>query len=108
MIKSKLAKIILASIILFALLIILLFAIPSVRSKVLWRLDDLRIQLVYALNPPEEVVFVPEAPTNNTPNPTQSPTETLLPTSTSTPDPQVFTATATIEPTALPSALMYP
>ncbi len=103
MIKSKLAKTILASIIFFSLIIILLFAIPSLRSKVLWRVDDLRIKLVYAIDPPEEAVFVPKEGTNNTPAPINSPTSTLQPTFTYTPELEIFTATPTVEPTALPS-----
>lgn len=103
MIKSKLAKVILAIIIVFALLTIILFSIPSLRNKVIWRVDDLRIQLVYALNPPEEVIFVPEEASNNTPESVNTPTATIQPSPTSTTDPEIFTATPTIEPTALPS-----
>ena len=105
MMRTKLAKIFLALLIVFSLLVIAVFSIPGLRSRVLWRIDDLRIKVDYALNPPEEAVFVPKEAINNTPAPINSPTSTLQPTITITPDPEQLTPTPTLEPTSLPSAV---
>jgi tetratricopeptide (TPR) repeat protein len=105
MMNTKLAKIFLALLIVFSLLVIAVFSIPGLRSRVLWRIDDLRIKVVYALNPPEEAVFVPKEAINNTPAPINSPTSTLQPTITITPDPDQLTPIPTLEPTSLPSAV---
>jgi tetratricopeptide (TPR) repeat protein len=105
--KNKtLVKIFFGFIISFSLLIILLFSIPSLREKVLWRADELRVRLDYALNPPEAVVFVPESgDAQATPLAIVSPTATSEPTAEITIDPMEFTATPTIEPTAIPSSM---
>lgn len=105
MMRTKLAKIFLALLIVFSLLVIAVFSIPGLRSRVLWRIDDLRIKVVYALNPPEEAVFVPKEAINNTPAPINSPTSTLQPTITITPDPEQLIPTPTLEPTSLPSVV---
>ena len=105
MLKSNLPKIILATIILLSLLVIVLFSIPSLRSSVIWRIDDLRVRLVYALNPPEKAVFIPEQSSVITPTPLNSSTPTQEPTFTFTPDFSSATLTPTLEPTALPSMI---
>lgn len=105
MLKSNLPKIILATIILLSLLVIVLFSIPSLRSSVIWRIDDLRVRLVYALNPPEKAVFIPEQSSVITPTPLNSSTPTQEPTLTFTPDFSSATLTPTLEPTALPSMI---
>jgi tetratricopeptide (TPR) repeat protein len=100
------------------ILAVIVYNIPFVHSRLAWRLDNLRIRIQYALNPPEQVVFLPQeqaalenqvdqivnatltalapSPTATvvTPTPTRpGPTETPLP-----------TATATLTPTPLPGA----
>ncbi|HSO27412.1 MAG TPA: C39 family peptidase [Anaerolineales bacterium] len=37
------------------------FLVPAVRDRLAWRVDRLRTQLNYQINPPEEAVFVPQA-----------------------------------------------
>jgi tetratricopeptide (TPR) repeat protein len=101
---------------------VIVYNIPFVNSRLAWRLENLRIRIQYALNPPEQVVFLPQeqaalenqvdqivsatltalaprpTPTVVTPTPTQpGPTETPLP-----------TATATLTPTPLPVAISLP
>jgi tetratricopeptide (TPR) repeat protein len=103
-------------------LAVLAYNIPFVHSHVAWRLDNLRVRIQYALNPPEQVVFQPQeqallenqvnaivnatltalAPTSTptvvTPTPTQSgPTQTPPP-----------TPTPTLTPTPLPAMVSLP
>jgi len=42
------------------LLIIALYFIPPIHSRLSWRLDSLRSRIVYFFNPPDEAVFQPE------------------------------------------------
>ena len=104
------------------ILAVVVYNIPFVHSRLSWRLDNLRIRLQYALQPPEKVVFLPQeqellenqvniivnatltaaAPTPTatvvTPTPTQpGPTETPLP-----------TAPPTLTPTPLPASIGLP
>jgi tetratricopeptide (TPR) repeat protein len=82
--------------------------IPPVRDRIAWRLDELQVRIRYAIHPPEEAVFVPQAKgTGGTPEATSTPapTFTLTPTRTQaavteTPQP---TLTATLSPTPVPS-----
>ena len=100
------------------MLAVIVYNIPFVHSRLAWRLDNLRIRIQYALNPPEQVVFLPQeqaalenqvdqivdatltalapsaTPTVVTPTPTRpGPTDTPVP-----------TATPTLTPTPLPEA----
>lgn len=109
-------KFLLVFIILIPLVVLLSFGvyrIPAVHSRLGPRLDALRTRIVYALNPPEEAVFVPHeqdievnqpAATATDPEPTAtatiSPTP-IGPTATPTPVP-----TATITPTPLPDTVI--
>src|SRR3990170_5794817 len=36
-----------------------IYNLPPVNQRLAWRVDDLRMQIKYALNPPEEAIFVP-------------------------------------------------
>ena len=89
------------------------YYIPFVHERLAWRVDNLRVRIQYALNPPEEVVFVPEeaveaivnatltamaptvtatptfTPTATNPGPTHTPMPTATPTLTPTPPPVV-------------------
>ncbi|MDX9849334.1 MAG: C39 family peptidase [Anaerolineaceae bacterium] len=106
MLKKNLAKIILGSILFFSVVVIVLFSVPSLREKVLWKVDQWKIQVDYALNPPEAVVFVPDAEQiESTPIPMTTPTQTIQPTATHTVDALLSTATPTLEPTPLPSVV---
>jgi hypothetical protein len=103
----------LLGIVLLCLAAVAVYNLPPVNSRLAWRVKSLQTQIKYALNPPEEVIFVPEAeveqvvqetlqalaqiPTLTT-TPTAAPTATQ-PGPTATPLP---TPTATLTPTPIP------
>lgn len=83
-----------------------IYNLPPVHDRLAWRVEALRSEIQYALNPPQEVVFVPQAtsvnalPATPTIPPTMAPTATATqPGPTATPAP---TATPQATPTALP------
>ena len=104
---------------LLILLAVLVYYVPFVHSRLAWRLDNLRIRIQYAINPPEQVVFQPQeqARLENQVNeivnatltalaPTITPTP-VIPTATQ-PGPtatSIPTATPTLPPTPLPAAV---
>lgn len=95
------------------LLTVGIYYIPPVHERLVWRVDSVRAKIKYAINPPEKVVFVPQATAGAlvtvtplsaaaepsvTPSPSPVPTETRPgPTDTPAPTP---TATETPPPTA--------
>jgi hypothetical protein len=99
-------------------LAILLYNVPFVHSRLAWRVDNLYARIQYAINPPEQAVFLPQEQdlvnqivqttlTAAVPSATPNPTSTLGPTRTqpgSTPVP-TLTITPTQEPTAIPSSV---
>ncbi len=42
------------------LLAALVYNVPFVHSRMAWRIENLRIRIQYAINPPEKVVFQPQ------------------------------------------------
>jgi tetratricopeptide (TPR) repeat protein len=96
----------------------LVYNLPFVHERVAWRVDQWRTQLVYAVNPPEQVEFVPQGQSSQTvraglgPAPANSATPTVTPTltpnptlpvgDTSTPAP---TFTPVPSPTPLPASV---
>ncbi len=86
---------------------------PPVYNRLAPRVDDVRARIQYALNPPDEALFIPgegnpsmtplkTAPPTSTPSP--QPTATLPPDlPTLTPEP---TATPTLTPTPLPESII--
>jgi hypothetical protein len=92
-------------------ILIVLYYIPPIHSRLSWRLESLRTQLRYAVNPPEEAVFQPteQAQVNlavtkmiQTLQGTLTP---QAPASSSTPKPGP-TLKPTITPTPLPATVM--
>jgi hypothetical protein len=83
------------------LLMAFAYQLPPVHSRLAWRVDELRTRIKYALNPPDEAVFVPQKPPAvYTASPTASPPPTRTPEGpTETPQPS---PTPTITPTPLP------
>ena len=89
------------------------FNIPPVQAWLSPRVDTLRTRIIYALNPPEEAVFIPQEQADETiqatvstptPEPTDTPTVTPTPEGpTNTPSPS---ATATITPTPIPDSFV--
>jgi hypothetical protein len=89
------------------LLAIILYNLPPVRSRLAWRVDNLRADIKYFLNPPDKAVFVPGqqgAQFTSTPEPSATPTPAQA-SETSTPAPS---ATATIATTPIPAAVTLP
>ncbi|HEY9089896.1 MAG TPA: C39 family peptidase [Anaerolineaceae bacterium] len=94
------------------LLCAIAYLIPAVRSRVDWRVEQVRSQVRYALFPPEEAVFTPQDQVAAivqatmqayTPAPTLTPT--ITPTWTPGPtQPPTQTPTPTVSPTPLPGA----
>jgi hypothetical protein len=78
-------------------LALLLYQVPPIHDRLAWRIEDVSAKIKYALNPPDEAVFVPEEVAS-------APVEVLLPTPTSTAMPPTAQGpTATPEPTLLPT-----
>jgi len=95
---------------LLCLISVAIYNLPPVESRLAPRLDLLRTRIVYALNPPEEAVFVPQEQATEiitsspTPSPTTSPTATSTPQGpTDTPAPS---PTPTITPTPIPETVI--
>ncbi len=101
------------------LLAVLTYNVPFVHSHLAWRIENLRVRLQYAINPPEHVVFQPQEQaaienqvemivnaTLTALAPTLTATPTLLtptqPGPTNTPEPS---ATPTLSPTPLPPSV---
>jgi tetratricopeptide (TPR) repeat protein len=90
------------------LLSFLVYNLPPVHSRLAWRVDEARASIRYAINPPQEAVFIPQQQVV-TPSPTEfvlllQPTETPVPTLT----PTVPGPTPTEEPTPTPTATPTP
>ena len=99
---------------------VLLYNLPPIHDRLAWRVENLQAKIKYAINPPQEVVFVPQeqqseldaivqatlqallpSPTPSLP-PTSTPTPTL-PGPTATPQPS---PTPTLTPTPLPEKVI--
>jgi len=78
-------------------LALILYQIPPIHRRLAWRVEDLQAKIKYALNPPDEAVFVPgEGADSTTVAPLYTPTLTVQ-----LPTPEG--PTATLEPTLLPT-----
>lgn len=107
MLKNKKTLVLLALIGL-PVLAILLYNIPFVHERLSWRIDSLRMRIVYAMNPPDEVVFVPTQPVQDILTPTPSPAPTITPTLVGPTHTPVPTFTPTVTPTPLPGFVSLP
>jgi hypothetical protein len=96
------------------LLTFLLYQLPPIKARLAPRLDTLRTRLQYAINPPDEAIFVPggavgtdagfDEPTMSPTSPPPTATLTLIPDNpTPTPEP---TLPPTITPTPLPESVI--
>lgn len=83
------------------LLMIGIYFLPPVHSRLAWRVDTLRTQIKYYFNPPEEVVFAPTGASAAT----FSPAATVNATVTTTARPELPTVIPTLTPTPLPEAV---
>ena len=77
-----------------------LYFLPPIHSRLAWRLENLQTRITYYFNPPDEAVFQPSTPVPTQIRATSSPTATLSPDlPTPTPLPSL---TPTIVPTPIP------
>ena len=86
------------------LLSFLIYNLPPVHDRLAWRVDNLQVQIRRMINPPEEVVFVPQEQVDAIVNATMTalaPTASATPALTATPLP---TFTPTIVPTPIPAS----
>jgi hypothetical protein len=99
--NKRTKKIIILTIIgVFLIAVITILSVPTIHNTISWRWDQLKVQIFYALNPPEEAVFSPSTPVQNS-----SPVPTLTPTTipaTPTSEPVVITPTPVPTATPLP------
>lgn len=88
-----------------------LYNLPPIHRRLAWRVDEWRARLKYAINPPDEAVFVPAA-VEGTETALPLPTATYTPRPTATPSLHQPTATPapsatpTITPTPLPESVI--
>ncbi len=90
-----------------------IYNLPPIESRLAPRLDELRTRIVYALNPPEEAVFIPQEQVNdatpaisNNPTPSPTPSPTVTPTQVGPSNTPAPSSTATITPTPLPERVI--
>jgi hypothetical protein len=86
------------------LLGVVLYFYPPVHDGLIWRLDSLRSNIKYALDPPEQKVFVPGEAPQGVQTVTPSPTPTPIP----LPDLNLFTVVPTASATPAPSPTLSP
>ena len=98
--KQKIVKIMLFGFALVIILGTLIFQIPAVRELADWKIAELRTRIRYALSPPEEAVFTPNATVNET---LAAYTPVVVNTATSTPEETLLLEpTFTLGPTFTP------
>jgi hypothetical protein len=89
----------------------LIYELPPVHDRLAWRVDNWRAQIKYALNPPEEAVFLPQEQVAQAVQETMdafSITPTPTPTFTFTPTQPGPTSTLIPSPTPAPTATPLP
>jgi len=64
---------------LLILISVLIYQLPFVRDRLSWRIEDLKTRIIYALNPPDEVIFQPVGGTPLATHFIASPPDTPLP-----------------------------
>ena len=103
--KKWTIRLLIAGIIGFVFIVSVSFLIPGIRERILWKINDYKIRIDYAINPPEESVFVPVATIMQTPLPTTTPKPDATWTPTFSNEPTVV-VTPTLTPTSLPASIL--
>jgi hypothetical protein len=86
-----------------------IYKLPPVYDRLGWRVESLKADVIYALNPPEQVIFVPKSSGKmTTPSPsvltvTRTPTPTISLTRVEATDTPIPSATITPTPTSIPA-----
>jgi tetratricopeptide (TPR) repeat protein len=92
----------LAAIIGLLLLVVAVYNLPPVEERLAWRISELRARIKYAISPPEEAVFTPNATLAAVVQATMS---ALAATPSATPDAPTSTPAASATPTLVPTPL---
>jgi tetratricopeptide (TPR) repeat protein len=99
---------------LFMLLAVVFYNLPPVHERLAWRLDNLAASLQYALDPPEQVVFVPQEKSGGgggdlaTMQAIVAATLGALPSATLSPSPLPTRPGPTATPTSIPTSTSTP
>ena len=89
----------------FIVLAALLYNYPPINERLAWRVDDWRAKIKYAINPPEEALFIPEGGVDAGETPSVTPAPTLVPAS---PTPSPVGPTNTPLPSLTPTVTSTP
>ena len=92
----------LAAIIGLLLLVVAIYNLPPVEERLAWRISELRARIKYAISPPEEAVFTPNATLAAVVQATMS---ALAAMPSATPDAPTSTPAASATPTLVPTPL---
>lgn len=82
-----------------------LYYLPPIHSRLAWRVDNLRTQIKYYFNPPDEALFQPSAPVATAPvsQATLDVLQTFAPSA--TPEGGIATLAPTLTPTIVPTTI---
>ncbi|MFU8827655.1 MAG: C39 family peptidase, partial [Brevefilum sp.] len=113
MTNTKLNKILMVFLIIVAgaALLLAIYFLPPVNSRLSWRISMLRAEIYYFFNPPDEMVFVPGQQSemgvlvDQTPTATEIPPTATIEPSPTEPDFIPPTPTETLAPTATPTQI---
>ncbi|MES0360957.1 MAG: tetratricopeptide repeat protein [Anaerolineales bacterium] len=103
---KRLIGLFIAGFILLCLAGVILYNLPPIHERLSPRLANLRVQVWRALNPPEEVVFIPQEQIDAIVQSTllaMTPSPTIAPTSSQTSEPSITELAETVVPSATPT-----
>ena len=103
---KRLISLFIAGFVLLCLASVILYNLPPIHERLSPRLANLRVQVWRALNPPEEVVFIPQEQLDAIVQSTllaMTPSPTIAPTSSQTSEPSITELAATVVPSATPT-----
>ena len=109
--RTRLLSVTLLVATLLCLLVVGLYSLPPIHDRVAWRVQNVRTQIRHALDPPEQVVFVPQEQVDAivqatlqalAPSVTPSPVPSLAPTLAGPTETPVPSPTPTLPPTPIP------
>ena len=103
---KRLISLFIAGFVLLCLASVILYNLPPIHERLSPRLANLRVQVWRALNPPEEVVFIPQEQIDAIVQSTllaMTPSPTIAPTSSQTSEPSITELAATGVPSATPT-----
>src|SRR3990172_3904197 len=105
---KRLAIILIAGLPLVCLCAVFVCYLPPVNARLAWRVADLRVQVRRALNPPEQVVFVPQEQQARIEAVVEATLRALTPSPAATTSPTLPGPTETPPPAATPTQVPTP